>query len=415
MFKRFPYMKGNFNKKQYLLWLLLAASTFVVNVAAQQSLAEKEKEFVDGSGDRMWYTMGFVVFASLAAAVFLWRRSRKGKDQPQYNYGSRYQDYYNNQSYDMEGVDAEKELEWLRKAKKSGSGPSKVTFDMKKGGVKRKTGITATNSAGIDEANLDTKIFQEKMRKLQYAQLPINSFSELVPSKKFEILPISDDQSLLNAIEQANEEYEEDESIRELAVKILSAFRTQNSIEALSQIALYDLSANLRSKAVTTLTDFDHESVFEPILLACADPTREVRAAAARGLFRLNFDRADAWKRILETNDEFRMRHAARAAVEAGIVLKAFERLVHDDLKIAYEAFVLVAMLIKAGETEEIFSAIREHRDERVKFALLHVLRSVKDERSLDSLNELRTSNTFPTDVMDRLTDTIKSFEHVPA
>jgi len=414
-------MKGNLIKKQYVLSLLVTASTFIVNVAAQPALTEAEREFVDGSGDRMWYTMGFIVVVAFAGAILLWRRSKKGKDQPQYNYGSRYQDYYNNQSYDMDGVDAEKELEWLRKAKKSGSGRSKqtadakLTFDMKKGGIPRKKGITATNSAGIDESNLDTKVFQEKMRKLQYAQLPINSFSELVPSKTFEILPVSDDASLLNAIEQANEEYEEDETIRELAVKILSNFRTQNSIEGLSQIALYDLSANLRSKAVTTLTDFDHESVFEPILLACADPTREVRAAAARGLFRLNFDRADAWKRILETGDEFRMRHAARAAVEAGIVNKAFERLVHDDLKIAYEAFVLVAMLIKAGETDEIFNAIREHRDERVKYALLHVLRAVKDERSLDSLNELRASDTFPTDVMERITDAIKSFEQVPA
>ncbi len=409
-------MKGNHIKKQYFLGLLFAFGTFAANIGAQASLAEKEKQFVDGSGDRMWYTMGFIIVASFAAAVFLWRRSKKGKDQPQYNYGSRYQDYYNNNSYDTDGVDADKELEWLRKAKKSGSNGSKLTFDMKKGGIARKKrGITATNSAGIDEANLDTKLFQEKMRKLQYAQLPINSFSALTPSKKFEILPVSDDESLLNAIEQANEEYEEDEGVRELAVKILSAFRTQNSVDALSQIALYDLAASLRSKAVAILTDFDHESVFEPILLACADPTREVRAAAARGLFRLNFDRADAWKRILETEDEFRMRHAARAAVEAGIVQKAFERLVHDDLKIAYEAFVLVAMLIKAGETEEIFAAIHEHRDERVKYALLHVLKSVKDEKSLDQLNELRAGDQFPTDVMDRITDTIKSFEQVPA
>ena len=41
----------------------------------------------------------------------------------------------------------------------------------------------------------------------------------------------------------------------------------------------------------------------------------------------------------METYDEFRMSHAARAAVESGIVVKSFERLVHDDLKIAYEAF----------------------------------------------------------------------------
>jgi len=52
--------------------------------------------------------------------------------------------------------------------------------------------------------------------------------------------------SLLNAIEQANDEYEDDESVRDLAVRILMAFRTRNSVEALAQIALYDLSSNLR-------------------------------------------------------------------------------------------------------------------------------------------------------------------------
>src|SRR5204863_3413244 len=199
----------------------------------------------------------------------------------------------------------------------------------------------------------------------------------------------SHDPSLLNAIEQANDEFEEDEEVRDLAVRILTAFRTRNSVEALAQIALYDLSSNLRSKSVSILTDFDHESVFETILLACADPTREVRAAAARGLFRVNFDRADAWKRLIEAGDEYRMSHAVRAAIEAGLTQRSFDRLVHDDLKIAYEAFALVALMITAGEDKEIFDAIRDHRDERVKFALLHVLKVIHDERSLDGLMEL--------------------------
>ena len=97
-------------------------------------------------------------------------------------------------------------------------------------------------------------------------------------------------------------------------------------------------------------------------MLACADPTREVRAAAARGLFRLSFDRADAWKRIIDTKDDFRMSHAARAATESGIVAKSFDRLLHDEMKIAYEAFALVGLLIKAGETDQIFEAIRENK-----------------------------------------------------
>ena len=225
----------------------------------------------------------------------------------------------------------------------------------------------------------------------------------------------SDDPSLLSAIEQANEEYEEDESVRDLAVRILTAFRNRNSVEALSQIALYDLSSNLRSKAVTVLADFDHESVFEALLLACADPTREVRAAAARGLFRLSFDRAHAWKRIIEANDDFRMSHAARAAVESGIVAKSFDRLIHEDLKIAYEAFSLVSLLIKAGETDTVFEALRDHKDDRVKYALLHVLKVHRDPRTLSRLNDLRLGRSWPTDLSDRMRDTVKSLEQVAA
>ena len=198
-------------------------------------------------------------------------------------------------------------------------------------------------------------------------------------------------------------------------MRILAAFKMRNSVDALTQIAIYDLSSGLRSKAVAALTEFDHESVFESILLACADPTREVRAAAARGLFRLNFDRADAWKRIIETQDEYRMRHAARAAIEAGFVDKACERLVHEDLKVAYEAFVLVALLIKAGEAQDLFTAIQTHKDVRVKYSILHVIRSVKDERSVTGLNRMLTGNSFSTDVTERIVETINSFDNVPA
>lgn len=416
-------MKRNFSFVNRFTGFILFICASAFTAAAQSSLA-REREFVDSSSDRYIYTIIFVVVVAFGGAIFFWRRSKKGADQPQFNYGSRYNNYYStNASYDMEGLDADKELEWLRKAKRSSTKPStatgpksptikyspKTTLPI---GVKSLPTASPVN-VNSDELNLDTKLFQEKMRKLQYSQLPINSFTDLTPSKRYEPLPLSDDKGLLNAIEQANEEYEEDETIRDLAVRILTAFRTRNSIDALTQIALYDLSANLRSKAVSTLTDFDHESVFEAILLACADPTREVRAAAARGLFRLNFDRADAWKRIIETNDEFRMSHAARAAVESGIVGKSFERLVHEDLKVAYEAFALVTLLIRSGETSEIFAAIKNHRDERVKFALLHVLKTQKDERSLVELERMRVDATVPTDVADRIRETISSFEHV--
>lgn len=399
-------MERNYLSNSRLAGLVLIFSTFVTNIAAQPAA-----EPAEGNG---WvYAMVVIILVGFACAVYFWRKSKKG--DPQYNYDNRYSDYYKNESYDMEGVDAEKELEWLRKAKQTTSKAGGISYGMKKPASSSAKPSTARKVGEPEELNFDTKIFQEKMRKLQYNQLPINSFGKLTPSKLYNPLLNSNDPALLSAIEQANEEFEEDEAVRNLAVRILTAFRTRNSIEALSQIALYDLSSNLRSKAVASLTEFDHDSVFEAILLACADPTREVRAAAARGLFRLSFDRADAWKRIIETNDEYRMSHAARAAIEAGIVVKSFDRLVHEDLKVAYEAFTLVALLIRSGETAEIFNAIASHKDERVRLALLHVLRVQGDERTQTRLLELQKGESLPAEVAERVRETIASFEPVPA
>jgi HEAT repeat protein len=354
--------------------------------------------------------MAILVAGGLAMALYFWRKAAAvARDSAAPSSENRYANYYSNTHESYELTDSDAELEWYRKAKRSAAKSAPAATKIKYNAARNEAAAPAADS------NQDAKMFQEKMRKLQYSQLPINSFSDVRRARLYDPLFESADPALLNAIEQANEEYEEDEAVRELAVRVLAAFRTKNSIDALSQIALYDLSSNLRARAVTILTDFDHESVFETIVLACADPTREVRAAAARGLFRLSLDRADAWSRIIETGDEFRMRHAARAATEAGIVVKGFDRLVHDDLKIAYEAFVLVSLLIRAGETGEIFEAIKSHRDERVRFALLHALRVHKEPRTLEELYRLQKDTGFPSDVSERIQETILSMEEVAA
>jgi len=376
----------------------LTASIFVFAAYAlgQSDGLQHDHEAVSDGGNGMWYTMALLGFACLGGAIFLWKRSKKGENKVEYNYKNRYANYYSEQpARDDESVDAEKELEWLRKATKNGQKPP----------AKKELGFNAKKAP--QSAESETKGFQEKMRKLQYSQLPINSFSQLAPAKRYTPLPESNDPALISAIEQASDEYEEDETVRELSLRVLAAFKNRNSVEALAQMALYDLSSNLRSKAVAALAEFDHESVFETILLACADPTREVRAAAARGLFSLGFDRAHAWKRLIEANDTFRLTSAARAAVESGIVERSFDRLIHDDSKVAYEAFALVALLVKASETAEIFNAIENHKDERVRFALLHVLKAQKDERTIDELTRLALAMSKRPEMLAKIKETI--------
>ena len=372
---------------------------FAVHALGQASVLPSDHDAGDG-GASIWPWMALLAFASIGGALFLWARRKADEDEVAYNNKSLYATYSREKGVrGDENVDATKELESLRT----------TTKNSRRSDPKGDLGFKARRNGQAPDT--EAKTFQEKMRKLQYSQLPINAFSQLAPAKRYTPLPESNDPALISAIEQASDEYEEDESVRELALRILAAFKNGNSIEALSQMALYDLSSNLRSKAVAALAEFDHESVFETILLACADPTREVRAAAARGLFSLGFDRAHAWKRLIEANDSFRLTSAARAAVESGIVDRSFDRLIHDDSKVAYEAFALVALLIKAGETNEIFNAIETHKDERVRFALLHVLKAQKDERTIEELTRLALALSKKPELLDRIKETMAAIQ----
>lgn len=384
-------------KKSSSINLRIPVFIFTFLFACSDAIAQVSKVYVPDRieadpVDQTWtYIMIFGLVAVLAGAIY-WKYKGSTEITVQTRSGSGYGQSQSKNTWEREALDADKELEWLRKNRKVVG-----KKDPRKNSKLPRTREVLERKASAER--MDEELLQQKMQKFQFSQLPVNSFTTIKPSKPYDLLPLSNDPSLMSAIEQVHDEFEEDEEVRDLAVRILAAFRTRNSAEALFQTALYDLSSNLRSKAVSILTDFDHESVFEALLLACADPTREVRAAAARGIFRLSFDRADAWTRIMETNDDFRMRHAARAATEAGLVERSIDRLVHEDIKIAYEAFTLVAMLLKTGETAQVFQALTNHTDPNVQKALLQVFKITKEPNALDGLYALLETSDLPEDL----------------
>lgn len=235
--------------------------------------------------------------------------------------------------------------------------------------------------------------------------LPIGTMNKIYRANAYIQLPESHDRTLLEAIEMTSEDSDADVPERMQALKMLAGFKTSNSVAAISQVALYDLSSKLRSDAVVILSDLDHESVFETVVTACADPTREVRAAGARALFKLTFDRAHSWARVIESGDMIRMRHVARCAIEGDLVERSFDRLVHPDRKIAYEAFTLTALLIRAGEAEPVYRAVAEHRDENVKLALLHVFQAIKEDNTFDGLSDLLSSYNLSPKITEKVNE----------
>ena len=375
------------------------------NVLAQMpSVTVQPEEIVEQEDFTWWYILLFILLAGLGGAIFWWYNARKAKVASAKAKGAKKK----KDSWEIDSVDGDKELEWLRKNRKiiNKKGSNRVSENGFPEGLPQASNAfnrQKDESLSNNEVNTSSSV------------LPVFSIQRLELARPFSPLPLSNDESLMSAIEQVHEEFEEDEEIRDLSLRILTAFKTKNSVEALSQIAHYDLSSGLRSKAAMTLADFDHESVFEPLLLACADPTREVRAAAARGLFKLSFDRADAWTRIAETNDEFKMRASARAAIEGDIVKRSFERLVHTDYKSAYEAFALVSLLLRADETKEIFEIMENNRDANVQKAILHVIKVTKEQNALEGLYSMLEKNNLPEDLRAEIDQTIQEVGLVAA
>lgn len=367
------------NLKNYRFSGVLA----VIFLTAKASFAQAPP--AEAGGDMtLWYLLIFALAVLLVGAIY-WRYKSSQVKEVESISGKR---------NDSDAVNADSELAWLRRnGKKIDKNQDYKKFSKKGGSVGRRKKALKI-SVDFDESF--------------FAPLPVFTFKELRPPAEFDSLPISNDAEMMNAIDHVQDELEEDEKAREIFLAVLADFRNQNSVEAISDVALYDLSSTLRSKALTILAEFDHESVFEAVVLACADPTREVRAAAARALFRVNFNRADAWARIALSDENGKMIQMARAAIEGDLVKRSFERLVHKDTKYAYEAFALLNLLIKAGETEVIFEALKNHPDMNVKTAILHTIKTTKDEEALKGLNAILEDQTIKPEFQKEIDKTIE-------
>ncbi|MDQ5839099.1 MAG: HEAT repeat domain-containing protein, partial [Acidobacteriota bacterium] len=175
-----------------------------------------------------------------------------------------------------------------------------------------------------------------------------------------------EDETLQSALERLESS---DVESRVHSAQQLAQFQVRRAVEALAAMARQDNESAVRSAAVTSLGLINHESVFAPVILALADDAREVRAAAARALSRLSFDRADAYVRVMESADAEALAEVAKACVKAGLAAQAINRLASEDRRQAYEAFSLLSLCAKAGETQPILDTVECHRDIEVRLA----------------------------------------------
>ncbi len=221
-----------------------------------------------------------------------------------------------------------------------------------------------------------------------------------------------EDETLADALERLASG---DVEARAAAARQLAQFPVQPAVESLAYMAAHDAETSVRAAAVTSLGALDHETVFAPILLRLVDESREVRAAAARAFSRLNFDRADAYVRVIETSDEETIREVAASLTGAGMASQAIDRLISDDRRQAYESFSLLSLLVKAGEVAPLLEAITTHRELGVRLALIRFLGLTGGAHYIDELSHIAERDDAPQEVRAAITEAASKIAQVEA
>ncbi len=215
----------------------------------------------------------------------------------------------------------------------------------------------------------------------------IREITQLEPSSPVESLPAdSDDEKCAQALSSIESG---DANERSEALKALVQFRVQSAVDAIANVARHDPEPTIRSLAISSLGSINHESVFATVLIGMADDSREVRAAAARSVSRLSFDRADAYVRVIETSNDETLACVAKACVQAGIVSQNLDRLTYADHRQAYETFSLICLLTKAGMNEPVLEAVADHPRMDVRLKAVHLLGCTGHPETFGQLREL--------------------------
>ena len=225
--------------------------------------------------------------------------------------------------------------------------------------------------------------------------------TRLEPAALVEDLPYhSDDEGFAPALLALGSE---DVGERLEAAKTLARCPAGPAVSALTTLARTDPEAAIRSQAITSLAAINHESVFPAVLIGMADESREVRAAAARSLTHLNFERLDAFIRVLETGDEEIQTAVAKACIKSGIVSQAIDRLANGDRRQGYETFSIISLLARAKTTEPVFEAIANHPNLDVRLATVRLLTNTGEVHVFEEFRELAMQEGLPEELRTAL------------
>jgi hypothetical protein len=162
-----------------------------------------------------------------------------------------------------------------------------------------------------------------------------------------------------------------------------------------------------RAAAVSNLPRVGGEEAFRHISAAFDDQSVEVRSAAARAMFELQEDRAAAFTRALRESTPERRRKIGSAIASSGLAGEAIRNLTGESREKTYDAFSLLFLMSKAGETQVLMRSIEEHANLEVRLAVVKLLALSGQPDILPAFRRMAVRGSLPPEVRSAVMEAI--------
>lgn len=162
-----------------------------------------------------------------------------------------------------------------------------------------------------------------------------------------------------------------------------------------------------RAAAVSDLPRMGGEEAFRRVSAAFDDQSPEVRSAAARAMFELQEDRAAAFTRALREATPERRRKIGSAIASSGLANEAIRNLTGESRDKTYDAFSLLFLMSKAGETQPLMRAIEEHSNIEVRLAVVKLLALSGQPDILPAFRRMAVRGSLPPEIRSAVMEAI--------
>jgi hypothetical protein len=180
------------------------------------------------------------------------------------------------------------------------------------------------------------------------------------------------------------------------------------------QLRLESEDVSERAASVLALARLNTDEAFHQICAAFDDSAPEVRDAAARALYTLADDRADSFTRALREAPPERRRRIGAAISASGLADEAVSNLTGESRDRTYDAFSLLFLMAKAGETAPLIHAIETHPENEVRLAVVKLLALSGQHEILPSFRRLAVRGSLPTEVRSAVMEAIYQISSQP-